>query len=63
MKAVCPKNSTHNRFTTTGHVVQEWVVDSNGNFIEVISDLEVTHGPDTGNIWTCYVCGEQAHFE
>jgi hypothetical protein len=60
MHAVCPKDPSHNRFATTAHVVQDWVVDEHGNFIRELSTLETTHGPDTGNIWTCLNCGAEA---
>ena len=58
-KHICPKCGG-NQFITTAHIVQSWVVDETGNFIEVVSDDEVTHAPDDDNIWTCKKCGEEA---
>jgi hypothetical protein len=61
MKAVCPNNPNHTRFATTAHVVQEWEVDADGNFIDVITDcLEVASKPDRSNIWECMECATEA---
>jgi hypothetical protein len=60
MHAVCPNDPSHNRFVTTAHVLQDWVVDELGNFIREVSTLETAHGPDAGNIWTCEICGIEA---
>ena len=38
MKAVCPNNPNHNRFITVAHITQDWKVDENGNFIEVVEE-------------------------
>lgn len=59
-KHICPEcgNKT---FYTVAHVMQEWVVDENGNFVEVADEcMEVTHGPDDGNFWSCTECGAYA---
>jgi hypothetical protein len=64
MKAICPQNPKHNRFITTAHVCQEWIVDSEGNFIEeACACLEVTHDPHPQNIWTCTECHSEAIVE
>lgn len=61
MKAICPTNPHRKRFATTAHVMQDWEVDENGAFIEVIDNcIQVTHGPNIGNIWTCCECGSEA---
>lgn len=61
MKAVCPKNPNHKRFITVAHITQDWKVDEEGHFIEVAEDcLEVTHGPDEDNSWSCDICGAEA---
>ncbi len=60
MLAVCSDDPSHDRFVTTAHVMQDWVVDEHGNFIRALSTLETTHGPDTGNLWTCLSCGTEA---
>lgn len=58
---ICPKCG-QSRFTTTAHVMQEWLVDGDGNFINCIDDcMEVTVGPDKDNIWICDNCGAEYH--
>lgn len=63
MKARCPKNKNHKTFLTVAHVMQEWKVDAEGNFLEAISDLETSFPPSPGNIWTCAECGASAIVE
>ena len=63
MTATCPTNETHNHFITTAHVVEEWLVDRNGNWIETIETIETANGPDAGNTWTCAECGSEAIVE
>jgi rubrerythrin len=58
--AVCPNGCEDKEFTTTAHVVEEWLVDEHGDFIQMIEMLEVAHAPQIGNIWTCHECGEVA---
>lgn len=61
MKAVCPTDPMHSRFFTTAHVMEEWLVDEHGNFIEVVTEsMEVVHGANPGNIWQCQDCGAEA---
>ena len=58
-KMVCP-NGCNTNFTTTGHIMQEWEVDCKGNFVSVTDEcLQMTHGADFDNIWTCIVCGSE----
>ena len=58
-KMVCP-NGCGAGFATTGHVMQEWIVDAYGNFQEVLNDcLQTTHDADFDNIWTCMKCGAE----
>lgn len=63
IKAICPTSPEHKRFKTTAHVMEEWVVDERGNFIDLIAALETVHGPDMGNTWTCTECGSYAKVE
>ena len=58
-RRVCPNNPNHNTFITTAHVVEEWVVDEHGNFIEHCGEgaLETAHGPSHDNVWECASCG------
>ena len=61
MKAVCPNNKNHNEFITVAYVSQDWVVDSEGEFIrECDCENQTLHRPNSGNEWTCGICGEQA---
>lgn len=59
---VCPTDPTHDRFIATAHVTEDWVVDHNGNFIELStkSDCQVLHAPNADDIWTCAICGQEA---
>ena len=57
---VCP-NGCHAALSTTAHVMQDWKVDLEGNFIEVLDDaLETVSSPNPDNIWTCLKCGADA---
>ena len=60
MRRICPKCGCK-EFITTAHVMQEWKVDGEGNFIETVdSCLQVDYYPDPDNIWTCCRCGSEA---
>lgn len=66
MKITCPKNPKHNRFSTTAHVMQDWIIDNDGEFIRCLDQcVEVDQGPEKGNSFTCMVrgCGEEAIVE
>lgn len=56
MRAVCPRNPEHNRFSTSAHVVQDWEVDAAGDFIAEIATTETTHRPSSDNSWYCLQC-------
>ncbi len=57
---VCP-NGCHAALSTTAHVMQDWKVDLEGNFIEVLDEaLETVSSPNPDNIWTCLKCGADA---
>lgn len=60
MKAICPNDPHHQEFITTAHVSEEWKVDAKGNWIETLEGIEIIHGPDPDNDWTCAICGAQA---
>lgn len=63
MTAKCPKNMDHKQFQATAHVMEEWLVDENGEFIEVLeTGLEVIHWPTPEDLWFCNDCGEEAIF-
>ena len=53
----CPKCGGK-KFIVSAHVIQEWIVDEKGNFLEVTDDCaEVTHEPDDYDLWMCDKCG------
>lgn len=62
MKAKCPNSEWHTTFTTVIHVAMDVIVDDKGNFLQDAGnpDKEITHGPNSGNTWTCNVCGVEA---
>jgi len=56
----CPKCGCE-EFFVGAHVVQEWKVDCNGDFMEVTEDcIEVAHFPDDEDLWYCASCGHSA---
>lgn len=63
MKATCPNNSEHKKFLTVASVMEEWLVNENGDWLETTQSLQTNNGPDPGNIWTCAECGAQAKVE
>jgi hypothetical protein len=63
MKVTCPKSTDHKKFLTVAHVMEEWLVDETGDFIDVNQCLQTSFSPDPGNIWTCAECGSEAEVE
>ena len=64
MKATCPNDPEHKRFEVSAHVVQDWIVDSCGNFVEEMNACTaIIHSPDENDIWTCHDCGTEAIVE
>lgn len=62
-KMVCP-NGCDSNFSTVGHVMQEWEVNAYGEFVSVIDDcIQITHGANRDNIWTCRNCGAEGIIE
>ena len=52
----CPKCGCET-FYVTAHVVQDWKVDKDGEYIETVEDcVEVAHFPDDMDIWSCANC-------
>ena len=52
----CPKCGAE-IFYVTAHVVQDWKVNRNGDFVEIVDDcIEVAHYPDDMDIWSCANC-------
>jgi hypothetical protein len=63
IKATCPKDPKHKTFITSVHIVEDWVVDEDGRFIESKGYVETAHGPDRHNTWTCATCDADAKVE
>jgi hypothetical protein len=64
MKATCPNNSEHKRFTTTAIEIHDWLVDQDGEFIRDLGCSQVYEYPDKLNsVWTCTMCDAEATFE
>ena len=56
----CPKCGCE-EFYVTAHVVQDWLVDCNGDYVETVDDcIEVAHYPKDDDIWTCKKCNYEA---
>lgn len=56
---ICPKCGGR-KFITPATVTQDWQVDAHGNFISQMSACnDVVASPDTDNIWSCSLCGEE----
>ena len=61
MIATCPKDPEHKTFITCAHVMQDWEVDERGNWLKTIDDsIQTSYPPNSGNIWTCSICGAEA---
>lgn len=58
--AICPNNKDHKKFSVSAHVSQEWKVNSEGEFIEVITTNDVIYAPDQNDYWLCWECGAEA---
>ena len=43
--------------------IKETCPDEAGNFIETRGDVQTTHGPTVGNMWSCDSCGAEAKVE
>jgi hypothetical protein len=58
---ICPTNPAHKFFTTTAVICQDWLVDGEGNFIEVREECtDIFARPQIENIWECDECGAEA---
>ena len=42
----CPQSPHHEKFTADAHVVERWVIDENGNFLEHVAAIQVIRQPD-----------------
>lgn len=56
----CPKCGCET-FYVSAHVVQDWKVNNDGDFLEVIDDCAmVDHFPDDEDMWECANCSYNA---
>lgn len=47
-------------FHATAHATQTWLVDEDGEFIKAETNCdEVTHSPDTEDLFECSKCGAE----
>lgn len=52
----CPKCGC-DKFFVSAHIVQRWMVDETGEFLEVVCDcVDVAHFPDNEDLWECGEC-------
>lgn len=60
MKKICPVCGGK-QFFVSAHIVQGWLVDEDGGFMEVTEDCsEVVCEPDDYDLWECAACGYSA---
>jgi len=60
---ICP-NGCNANFTTVAHIMQEWEVDTEGEFVKVTEEcLQVSYPPRDDNIWTCVKCGAEGKIQ
>jgi hypothetical protein len=61
-RLVCPKDLSHEEFSVTAHVAQEWKVGRGGDFIETLDQCsEILNRPNTQDyVYSCIVCGSEA---
>lgn len=58
MRRICPKCG-NNTFITSAHVMQDWEVDAEGNYLDTVNGcVQVDQDPDQDNSWSCSRCGE-----
>ena len=62
-KRVCPSCPDNETFITSAHIVEYWLVDSEGNWIETVGPGDVAASPSHGNIWECATCGNDETME
>lgn len=62
----CPKDRTHKQFIATAHVTQDWIVNEEGDFLDLFSEDgngTVTHYPDRHDLYQCADCNTEAIHE
>lgn len=56
----CPKDPTHVRFRAQATVVENWIVDPEGNYVESTGTGDVVDDPDLNEYSVCNECGADA---
>lgn len=60
MKRKCPKCGG-TEFSVNCTVIQKWLVDSNGAYLETLEDcIDTISGPEDDDTWKCDKCGFEA---
>ena len=60
MKRKCPKCGG-TEFSVNCTVIQKWLVDSNGAYLETLEDcIDTINGPENDDTWKCNQCGFEA---
>lgn len=60
MRRICPKCG-NNTFITSAHVMQDWEVDAEGNYLDTVNEcVQIDQEPDQDNSWSCSRCGTEA---
>jgi hypothetical protein len=65
MKIICPNNPNHKQFKVEAQVIEEWIVDEEGEYLKLASvdPIDVTHKPDDKDYYECQTCGAEAKVE
>lgn len=63
MKLTCPRCEGQTRFEVTAHEVHDWIVDEDGDFVEDKGCTEMSHKPDSQDVYSCVNCGADAKVE
>jgi len=59
MTITCPKNPAHDRFRVQVRVSEGWVVDEDGDFIELTGEpSETIRRPGTDDDYECEACAK-----
>lgn len=61
MQLTCPKGCAKQEFCVLTKVLQTWLCDNKGEFIDVVEDVtDVLQYPNSYSEWYCADCGSDA---
>lgn len=61
MKAICPNNREHKEFISSTLIIEDWKVDSEGNYISTTDRcIALGYNEDEEEVWKCATCGSWA---